>query len=72
MALIGLGRAGHFHLQSMLETEAVRLAWVIDTDAAKAQRIAAERRCRWATTLEEALTGPQAVQAVIVASSTER
>lgn len=73
VALVGLGRAGHFHMQSILQLPgSVFLAWVVDVDTAKAQLIAAERGCRWSTDLDEALLpGPDAVDAVIVASATD-
>ncbi|CAK9117779.1 unnamed protein product [Durusdinium trenchii] len=72
VALVGLGRAGHFHMQSILQLAgSVSLAWVIDVDAVKAERIAAERGCHWSTDLDEALQGPDAVDAVIVASATD-
>jgi predicted dehydrogenase len=47
VALVGLGRAGHFHMESVLQLPgSVRLAWVIDVDTEKAQRIAAEKGVR--------------------------
>ena len=94
VALVGLGRAGHFHLQSVVELpnlcfavclgiwsrskiaaqlghgrfavhpcshlfvsasqgiatrHMVQLAWVVDIDEEKAQRIAKEQGCRWST-----------------------
>ena len=72
VAVIGLGRAGHFHLQSITDLpQAVKLTWVIDVDKEKAQRIAAERGCNWSDQLDEALKGPDAVDAVVIASATD-
>jgi len=69
VALVGLGRAGHFHLQSMVQLpNVVRLAWVVDVDEEKARRIAAEQACRWSTKLSDAL---EDVDAVIIASATD-
>ena len=72
VALVGLGRAGHFHMESVLQLPgSVRLAWVIDVDAEKAKRIAAEKGCKWSNRLDEALEGPDAVDAVVIASATD-
>ncbi|CAJ1403800.1 unnamed protein product [Effrenium voratum] len=69
VALVGLGRAGEFHRQSMLELpHSVHLTWVVDIDVQKAQRVAAEVGCRWSTSLDEVL---EAVDAVIIASTTD-
>ena len=72
VAVIGLGRAGHFHMQSIIDMPgSVRLAWVIDVDTEKAKRIAAEKGCKWSNRLDEALEGPDAVDAVVIASVTD-
>ena len=72
VALVGLGRAGHFHMESVLQLPGiVRLAWVIDIDTEKAKRIATEKGCRWSSSLDAALAGPDAVDAVIIASATD-
>ena len=72
VALVGLGRAGHFHMESVLQLPgSVRLAWVIDVDTEKAKRIAAEKGCNWSNRLDEALEGPDAVDAVVIASATD-
>ncbi|CAL1168762.1 unnamed protein product [Cladocopium goreaui] len=72
VALVGLGRAGHFHMESVLQLPgSVRLAWVIDVDTEKAQRIAAEKGCNWSRRLDDALEGPDAVDAVVIASATD-
>mmetsp|Transcript_44184 Transcript_44184/g.70209 ORF Transcript_44184/g.70209 Transcript_44184/m.70209 type:complete len:614 (+) Transcript_44184:95-1936(+) len=72
VALVGLGRAGHFHMESVLQLPgSVRLAWVIDVDTEKAQRIAAEKGCNWSSRLDDALEGPNAVDAVVIASATD-
>lgn len=69
VALVGLGRAGHFHLQSMVQLpHMVELKWVVDIDEEKAQRIAAEQGCRWSTKLGETLAD---VDAVVIASATD-
>ena len=69
VALVGLGRAGHFHLQSVVQLpHVVQLSWVVDIDEEKARRIAAEQGCRWSTELGEALDD---VDEVIIASATD-
>lgn len=67
VALVGLGRAGHCHQLPGI----VRLAWVIDVDTEKAKHIATEKGCRWSSSLDAALAGPDAVHAVIIASATD-
>ena len=45
--LVGLGRAGHFHMESLAALpHAVQLSWVVDVDTEKAKRIAEEKGCR--------------------------
>jgi myo-inositol 2-dehydrogenase/D-chiro-inositol 1-dehydrogenase len=71
VALVGLGRSGHFHLTSIKAlADVAKLAWVIDTDVTKAKQIAEDMSCRWATSLDEALLD-SSVGAVIIASTTD-
>jgi myo-inositol 2-dehydrogenase/D-chiro-inositol 1-dehydrogenase len=50
--------------------EQARLAWVVDVDKARAESIATQKGCNWATSLEPALADPS-VQVVVVASTTD-
>mmetsp|Transcript_119963 Transcript_119963/g.208345 ORF Transcript_119963/g.208345 Transcript_119963/m.208345 type:complete len:386 (-) Transcript_119963:112-1269(-) len=71
VALVGLGRSGHFHLTSIRTlTRAVRLRWAIDINAPRAKKIAKEFECKWSTSLTDALQDPD-VDLVIVASTTD-
>eukprot|EP00435_Cladocopium_sp_Y103_P029087 s2523_g7.t1 len=72
IALVGLGPAGQFHMESVLQLPGVRLAWVIDDDTEKAQRIAAEKGCSGPNRVCDALNGPNAANAVIIASATDK
>ena len=50
-AIVGLGRAGHFHLTSMKAmSDIAELVWVIDTDAALAARVAEREGCQGGAT----------------------
>lgn len=70
LSLLGLGRAGNFHLQSIgLLGDAVRLASVFDLDHSKATELAQRYGCRVAKTAQEAIDQPD-VDAVIVATPT--
>mmetsp|Transcript_9359 Transcript_9359/g.20460 ORF Transcript_9359/g.20460 Transcript_9359/m.20460 type:complete len:382 (+) Transcript_9359:65-1210(+) len=79
-ALVGLGRAGHFHLQSMkqLGPSVAKLLYAIDSDQAKADEVAAEYgygkddddKCQALTDVQPALDDPR-VDAIIVASTTD-
>lgn len=71
IALVGLGRSGHFHLTAIKSLpEASRLAWVVDVNEALAKKVAEENGCQWSTSLDTALqdTG---VDIVIIASTTD-
>jgi len=69
--IVGLGRAGHFHLESMKALrELCELRWVIDTDTAKGERIAAEYSCRFSTDVADALADRDC-EAIIIASTTD-
>ncbi len=70
IGLIGLGRAGSFHLQSLREIESAELRWVFDIDAAKAEACARREGCRAGGSAEEILADPE-VHAVIVATPTQ-
>jgi myo-inositol 2-dehydrogenase/D-chiro-inositol 1-dehydrogenase len=69
IALLGLGRAGNFHLQSLRQTHEAQVACVFDIDEAKAKSIADREDCRWASTAEQAVAADD-VDAVIVATPT--
>lgn len=70
IALLGLGRAGHFHLQSLRLMDDARVASVFDIDQSKAQSIAQQHDCLAAETVEQAIQTP-GVDAVIVATPTD-
>lgn len=69
-AVVGLGRAGHFHMASMRAlSELAELKWVIDVDEALASRVAEREGCRGSTSVTDALED-SSVDAVIIASVT--
>jgi len=71
VALVGLGRSGHFHLTSLKNLpEVTRLVWAIDVCEERAKSVAKDMNCQWSTTLEPALADP-AVDMVIIASTTD-
>jgi len=71
IALVGLGRSGHFHLTSIKNlAEVAQLAWVVDVDEPRAVRIAADMGCRWSASLDAPLADP-AVDIVVIASTTD-
>jgi myo-inositol 2-dehydrogenase / D-chiro-inositol 1-dehydrogenase len=69
VALVGLGRAGRFHIQSLQAISGMRLAHVIDTDPERAEEVALDQECQWSTNLDAILESPD-IDAVIVASPT--
>jgi len=71
IALVGLGRSGHFHLTSIRSLpEVTKLLYAVDVDEARAKQIAEENNCKPATDLGLALADP-AVDIVIIASTTD-
>lgn len=69
VSLIGLGRAGGFHLESIRTLPGVRLAQVYDQDAARAAAVAEQTGCRVARSAEES-TGATGIDAVVVSTTT--
>lgn len=69
LALLGLGRAGQFQLNSIRTLPSASLKHVVDIDGNKAREVAGEFDCAHATTMEDALSDPD-VNAVIVATPT--
>mmetsp|Transcript_8046 Transcript_8046/g.18480 ORF Transcript_8046/g.18480 Transcript_8046/m.18480 type:complete len:350 (+) Transcript_8046:114-1163(+) len=70
VALVGLGRAGKFHVQSIVQAPGiVKLEWVVDIDMEKAKSVADELKCSHTAVLKDALTAD--VDAVIIASTTD-
>lgn len=68
--LVGLGRAGMFHLTSMsMAPGCAKLRWVVDTNETLCKKVAAQHGCTWSTNLEDALKDEK-VQSVIIASTT--
>jgi myo-inositol 2-dehydrogenase/D-chiro-inositol 1-dehydrogenase len=70
IALLGLGRAGAFHLASIRSLPTARLCQVYDVDDAKAERIAGEAGCHSARDAEEAIHAA-GVDAVVIATPTQ-
>eukprot|EP00747_Dinoflagellata_sp_TGD_P179253 gnl/TRDRNA2_/TRDRNA2_29778_c0_seq1.p1 gnl/TRDRNA2_/TRDRNA2_29778_c0~~gnl/TRDRNA2_/TRDRNA2_29778_c0_seq1.p1 ORF type:complete len:393 (+),score=50.71 gnl/TRDRNA2_/TRDRNA2_29778_c0_seq1:52-1230(+) len=72
MAIVGLGRAGHFHLNSLrlLPSHVARLRWVMDVNEEICKKVANEYGCKWTTDLGDILKDPD-VAAVIVSSTTD-
>ncbi len=69
VALIGLGRAGRFQLESIRSNPGVSLIHVVDTDAQRAKEVADEFDCECSSSMEEAIAD-STVDAVIVATPT--
>jgi myo-inositol 2-dehydrogenase/D-chiro-inositol 1-dehydrogenase len=69
ISLLGLGRAGGFHLASIRALPGALLRRVYDTDRGRAADVAAEFGCRIAGDAEEATAGAD-VDAVVVATPT--
>ena len=69
IALLGLGRAGKFHIQSIQSIPGISLRCVVDVDESLAKRLAKELECDYSTDTEVPL-GQADVDAVIVASPT--
>lgn len=70
IALVGLGRAGQFHINSikLAGPRVATLAWAIDTDEKSALKVAGEMGCKYSTKLEDAIND---VDAVVIASTTD-
>ena len=69
IALLGLGRAGKFHIQSIQSIPGISLRCVVDVDESIAKRLAKDLECDYSTDVEGPL-GQADVDAVIVASPT--
>lgn len=68
--IVGLGRAGNFHLASLKSmSDIATLEWVIDADEAKMKAVAEKEGCRGSTDIAEVLKDPK-VDAVVIASVT--
>lgn len=70
ISLLGLGRAGRFHLASLRQLDEIALASVYDVDEARMQQVAEQFACRAAASADEAV-GHADVDAVIVATPTD-
>ena len=55
IALIGLGRAGRFHLQSIRTLPQIELAHVVDVDPEQAARIGSDFNCASSTHMDLSL-----------------
>ena len=68
--IVGLGRAGQFHLTSMRAvSDRAVLRWVIDIDEDVARSVSQREECRWSTRFDDAMEDPL-VEAVVIASAT--
>lgn len=70
VAVLGLGRAGRFHLESLRTLPNVDIGLVYDTDKGRSSHVAAEYGCAATETLQQAVNAP-CVDAVIVATPTD-
>lgn len=70
ICVIGLGRAGHFHLRSIEQLDQLTLHSVVDTNAKLAESVAKEAGCAWSTELS-GLLEDDSMDAVVVASPTD-
>lgn len=70
ICLVGLGRAGQFHLKSIsMLTNKVKLLWVVDVDEELIAKVANAYDCKGTTNLNVPLADTE-VDAVIIASTT--
>jgi len=69
MALLGLGRAGKFHIQSIQSIPGINLRCVVDVDESLAKSLAKNLECDYSTDADGPL-GRADIDAVIVASPT--
>ena len=70
ICVVGLGRAGHFHLTSIKQLDSLALHSVVDTNEKLAKDVAEQYNCQWSATLPELLED-DALDAVVVASPTD-
>lgn len=69
IALLGLGRAGRFHLQSIRTLPQFKLVHVVDINPQQAKFVSNEFNCASSTHIEEVIQDPT-IDAVIVATPT--
>lgn len=69
VCVVGLGRAGHFHLSTISTSDKFTLASVVDPNEELRNAVAQKYNCKAYSTIEEALTDIS-LQAVVVASPT--
>ncbi|MGI8687474.1 MAG: Gfo/Idh/MocA family protein [Thermomicrobiales bacterium] len=69
LAIIGAGTMGTIHARSCMDIPEIRVAWVMDTDGARASALAEALRARATTDLDAVLDDP-GVEAIIVAVPT--
>ena len=67
VGVLGIGRIGAFHVETLQGLDAIDSLTVADADADRARRVAAELGVGWAATPEEVL---DAVDAVVIATAT--
>jgi len=70
ICIIGLGRAGNFHLQSLRMMDDAKIATVFDSNPSRAEATATQHGCFAARSVEEAIDKSK-VDAVLVATPTD-
>ena len=70
IAILGLGRAGRFHLQSLRQTDEAQVCCVYDINHTESKTIAESENCESSATAQEAV-GRDDLDAVIVATPTK-
>lgn len=71
IAILGLGRAGGFHLQSLRQTDEARVCCVYDINDTRSKTTAARENCESSASAQEAV-GRDDLDAVIVATPTKQ
>ncbi|MCF8277599.1 MAG: Gfo/Idh/MocA family oxidoreductase [Flavobacteriales bacterium] len=70
LCVVGLGRAGNFHLTSIKQLDNLELHSVVDTNVELAMETAEKWGCKWSTDLVD-LLNDEDLDAVVVASPTD-
>ena len=70
LGLLGLGRAGNFHMNSIEALSGVELKWAMDIKKHLAVDYSKRMKSNWTVELDDVLNDPE-VDAVIIASPTD-
>ena len=68
LAIIGAGRAGAFHVQSLSINKQYNLKYIVDLDISKAKELSNEAKCKYSDNLEDVLTSD--ISCVIICTTT--